>query len=583
MSYNHTSIRSVVDEINRSYFIPDIQRNYVWLQNSKDKKLEQLFDSLMRGYPIGAFLFWKLRKDDIENEFDSQENSKKLNFQLYKFIENYDVQKPHNEKINTSQIITNDLHVVLDGQQRLTSLYIGLRGTRRLKRTYARTKDPNAYETKQLYLNVMHRPTDENPDDSYEFEFKTDDEVKNDGQNKLWFRVGKVMGFETKQDLRDYCDFHGYKTTERDMVEDLWSIVNKDDVISFFEEKEKNLDKVLKIFIRVNSGGMQLSYSDLLMSILTASFKSDIRSQMEAEADWLKEQGFECFGRDHILKTCLMLSDCNHVFKMQNFSKSNITKMEKNWDSVREYLHLTVDLLKELGYAGFLSSGYIISTICLYLYKNRIQKPSHTDKNSIRKFVQTAQIRGYFSTSLDTKISQVNDFIKESNDFTSFVEKMNRLPLFGIDRKFLEWAIENVKYGTPAAYPILQLLYPTLKYESVKFHIDHIYPKSKFKKSNDKLPSDYLGRENELWNLQLLEGTLNEEKSNQDPEEWVKNNFNDIEGSKNRAEYHRINYIPKGFTLDWETIEYFASLRKQAMLKQLMSIFEIHMERNDQE
>ncbi len=60
------SIKNVVDELNVRYFLPDIQREYVWLQKADEKKIEQLFDSILRGYPIGSFLFWKLQKEDIE-------------------------------------------------------------------------------------------------------------------------------------------------------------------------------------------------------------------------------------------------------------------------------------------------------------------------------------------------------------------------------------------------------------------------------------------------------------------------------------------------------------------------------------
>ena len=102
---NNDSIRSIVDKLNESYFVPDIQRSYVWLQNPKEKRIEQLFDSLMRGYPIGSFLFWNLKKTDIETDNSDREAEEgKLNFQLYKFIENFDVRKSHNEKINITQI-----------------------------------------------------------------------------------------------------------------------------------------------------------------------------------------------------------------------------------------------------------------------------------------------------------------------------------------------------------------------------------------------------------------------------------------------------------------------------------------------
>ena len=64
--FKDISIKNVIEELNVSYFLPDIQREYVWLRCEKEKKIEQLFDSILRGYPIGAFLFWKLKKNDIE-------------------------------------------------------------------------------------------------------------------------------------------------------------------------------------------------------------------------------------------------------------------------------------------------------------------------------------------------------------------------------------------------------------------------------------------------------------------------------------------------------------------------------------
>ncbi|WP_120844033.1 DUF262 domain-containing protein [Helicobacter pylori] len=91
-----------------------------WLKKADEKKIEQLFDSILRVYPIGSFLFWKLQKEDIAKSDEQDEN--KLNFQLYKFITNYDERKPHNE------IMRDELCIVLDGQQRLISLYIGLKG-----------------------------------------------------------------------------------------------------------------------------------------------------------------------------------------------------------------------------------------------------------------------------------------------------------------------------------------------------------------------------------------------------------------------------------------------------------------------
>ncbi|EQD88481.1 hypothetical protein HPSA50_0798 [Helicobacter pylori SouthAfrica50] len=56
------SIKNVIDELNVRYFLPDIQREYVWLKKADEKKIEQLFDSILRGYPIGSFCFGNYKK-----------------------------------------------------------------------------------------------------------------------------------------------------------------------------------------------------------------------------------------------------------------------------------------------------------------------------------------------------------------------------------------------------------------------------------------------------------------------------------------------------------------------------------------
>ncbi len=309
------SIKDVVDELNVRYFLPDIQREYMWLKKANEKKIEQLFDSILRGYPIGSFLFWKLQKEDIAKSDEQDEN--KLNFQLYKFIENYDERKPHNEKIYIEQIMRDELCIVLDGQQRLTSLYIGLKGTRTLKRNKARYDNPNAYEEKRLYLNLKHQPNMDNPEDNYQFEFHA--KAPTNDEKHFWFKVGDIL--ELESGVLNYTQEHGLKKNELTLLEKLKDAFHTKQLISFFEEKEKNLNKVLNIFIRVNSGGVKLSYSDLLMSILTASFSSDIREKMNALVDALKDKGFSNVGQDQVLKTCLLLIGKDTTFELKNFNK----------------------------------------------------------------------------------------------------------------------------------------------------------------------------------------------------------------------------------------------------------------------
>ncbi len=118
----------------------------------------------------------------------------------------------------------------------------------------------------------------DNPEDNYQFEFHA--KAPANDKNHFWFKVGDIL--ELESGVWNYVQKHqehGLEENELNLLEKLKDAFHDKQLISYFEETEKNLNKVLNIFIRVNSGGVKLSYSDLLMSILTASFSSDIRKK----------------------------------------------------------------------------------------------------------------------------------------------------------------------------------------------------------------------------------------------------------------------------------------------------------------
>ncbi|MCQ2909317.1 DUF262 domain-containing protein [Helicobacter pylori] len=559
-AFSDKSIKDVVDGLNVRYFLPDIQREYVWLKKADEKKIEQLFDSLLRGYPIGSFLFWKLQKEDIaKNESDSD----KLNFQLYQFITNYDERKPHNEKIGIGEIIRDDLYIVLDGQQRLTSLYIGLKGTRTLKKKRARSDNPNAYEEKRLYLNLKHQPNMDNPEDNYQFEFHA--KTPENDKKHFWFKMGDIL--ELENGVLNYVQEHGLKENELNLLEKLKDAFHTKQLISFFEEKEKNLNKVLNIFIRVNSGGVKLSYSDLLMSILTASFSSDIRKKMNELVDALEGKGFSNVGQDQVLKTCLLLIGKDTTFELKNFNKNNIKEIEENWEKITESIYNAAKLLETFGYTGYLGSAYILSTLA-YFYFLR-QKMDKNDEEQALKFVHDAQITSYFTSSTDTKLSAIAHSIKEARAFEAFNHNLAKHQTWPL--KITNDAIEDMMYSSSDArvFPILQILYPNLNYKTTTFHIDHIYPKSKFKEKNKKLDKDFYKCENHLYNLQLLEGKENSAKKDKDPEAWLKEEYKNEQAIK---EYKERNYIDPTLKLEWENIKEFRKTREKAIITKLKEV-----------
>ncbi|GAA8849864.1 DUF262 domain-containing protein [Helicobacter pylori] len=554
------SIKEVVDELNVRYFLPDIQREYVWLKKADEKKIEQLFDSILRGYPIGSFLFWKLQKEDIAKSDEQDEN--KLNFQLYQFITNYDERKPHNEKIRIEQITRDDLSIVLDGQQRLTSLYIGLKGTRTLKKKRAKNDNSNAYEEKRLYLNLKHQPNMDNPEDNYQFEFHAK-KPENDEEH-FWFKVGDILELKS---VVNYTREHKLSDEESELLETLNKAFYDKQLISFFEEKEKNLNKVLNIFIRVNSGGVKLSYSDLLMSILTASFSSDIREKMNELVDALKEKGFSNVGQDQVLKTCLLLIGKDTTFELKNFNKKNIKEIEENWEKITESIYNAAKLLENFGYAGYLGSAYILSSLAYFYFLN--PKMDKNDEEQALKFVRNAQITSYFSSTTDTKLSAIAHSIKEARAFEAFNHNLAKHQTWSL--KITNDAIEDMMCSSSHAlvFPILQILYPNLNYKTTTFHIDHIYPKSKFKKENKKLDKDFYKCENHLYNLQLLEGAENQAKKDKDPEVWLKEEY---KNEQDIEEYKKRNYIDPTLKLEWENIKEFREKREEAIIKKLKEV-----------
>lgn len=572
--FSDQTIKSIINCLNDSFFLPDIQRDYVWLNNARERKIENLFDSILRGYPIGSFLFWKLKKSDIASS--KNDSSEKLNFQLYRFQENYDEREECNQKMDIDKINCDELNIVLDGQQRLTSLYIGLKGSRTLRIPRCRKGNPNSYVEKKLLLNLRYEPQHEDPDDNYKFEFFASNEIPATDEQNFWFKVGDILEIES---VLGYAMSNGLEMHEAQVLEKLQRAFCITPAISYFTETEKNLDKVLKIFIRVNSGGTQLSYSDLLMSILTATFSQDIKSYMNALVSYCREEGFGVFGRDQILKTCLLLTDCSPVFKLNNFSKSNISRIEDKWDVLTQRIKDAIHLVKDFGYGNKLYSGYIITVIALYLYRKGIDYIHVTpaDKNAMKNFVRLAQIKSYFTTSLDTKLRNAYNQMVGASDFDAFGKLMAEKESLRITEDDIN-EMMNATYGSPSILPVLQILYPSLDYKNSVFHIDHIYPKSKFTVANKQLPAEYLGKKNELFNLQLLQGTENIQKRDTDPEVWMDAYFVDDPSTGTTAdalkrEYKKHNYIKEDFVLDWANIAELDAVRTARIRAQLEKVF----------
>ncbi len=272
-------------------------------------------------------------------------------------------------------------------------------------------------------------------------------------------------------------------------------------------------------------------------------------------------------GQDQVLKTCLLLIGKDTTFELKNFNKQNIKEIEDNWEKITESIYNAVKLLENFGYAGYLGSAYILSSLAYFYFLN--SKMNENDKEQALKFVRNAQITSYFTPSTDTKLNNIAHSMKDAQTFESFnhnLAKHQTCPL-----KITNDAIEEMMCSSSHArvFPILQILYPNLKYKTTTFHIDHIYPKSKFNEKNKKLDKDFYKCGNHLYNLQLLEGAENIAKKDKDPEVWLKEEHKDERAIE---EYKKRNYIDPNLKLEWENIKEFREKREEAIIKRLKEV-----------
>lgn len=243
---------------------------------------------------------------------------------------------------------------VLDGQQRLTALNIGLRGSLAIKEPNKWWNNPKAFPVKKLYLELLHKPEADETGEVFRFQFLTTKKAS----LKATMNSGSPCISSSKMpEPSDPMEFLAEKklgNTPRAVktLHRLQQVVFNAAVINDYEEESQAVEKVLNIFIRTNSGGTVLSYSDLLLSIATAQWEErDARSEINDLVDSLNDTGMGFnFSKDFVLKAGLMLSDIASVgFKVENFGRANMKKLEANWPKVSDSLRLTVRLAASFG------------------------------------------------------------------------------------------------------------------------------------------------------------------------------------------------------------------------------------------
>lgn len=569
------TIHQAIDRVRKNeYLLPAFQREFVW---SSDQ-IEKLFDSLMKGYPISSMLFWKVKGET------------KTDFRFYQFLKQYiQFHKTHNESTNTDQV--NDFHAILDGQQRLTALFIGLCGSyayKEYRRAYAYSEW--SYPTRHLYLNISKTYSEEESDREFIFSFidkaiSKEKDLFSDNENNKWFRVGRILSLHQDEnyDLDDFSEEQELDKESKKMLKRLDKVVHTDLIINYYEEDDQKPDKAVNIFVRINSGGTYLSFSDILMSIAVANWKEkDARNEIYNLVDNIGSKGFN-ISKDYVLKAFLFLYHKDVRSMITSFNNGFIGKIEENWEKIRNSILSLFDLAKSYGLTDYTLTSYNATLpILYYLYHRDIyedfatKKCYETERESIRRWLFSILLRKTFGGQGDAVLTQARraftndietELIKSLNDFP--VKEINTeiKKLTDVGDDFIEELLLTQK-DSRYSFPILAMLYPDMDYKNNNFHQDHLHPASTY----DQLKQEHKDKfgwtvYNSILNLQMLDSNENMSKNATPLGIWI------TEQTKNKDKDRFIeSHLIPNVDYSLENFDKFIVERKKILIEKLKNI-----------
>jgi len=537
------TIRKFVNFLNNpdedgGYWLPNIQRPFVW----KEDQIERLFDSILRDYPIGTLLVWKTNS----------------NIKRRKFVDNYkadiklsDFYIPPDESLKM---------LVLDGQQRLQSLIIGLKGS---------------YEKKQLYLDILSGDLVAPEDMRYKFKF-----LEYGPTDPRWVLVKDIVYSNDKPreiKTKIHSKFDSLDEEMVDKIDDnidairevfvtqeniLYQVVDSIDQPTAYGE-----DDIVEIFIRANSGGTQLGKSDLLFSLLTSSWE-EADEEMEDLLGILNATGYR-FTRDFILKTCLSIFGKGASYNVQKFRDVNTRdSIINNWAQVSNAIKDVKDFIygKTFLKTHKTLPSYLGLIPIIYF---RYHFPSKwASIQNLEDYLLRTLMTGAFSGSPDGLIDKCTKQISNSGSFEIG-------ELFGIiraDGRSLEISKEfllSKHYSSKEMHLLFNYWYGfnyQPAFERNNPQIDHIFPQSLLKSIKDVNPET--GRRDllhykwwdrdQIGNLMLL--TVSENgaggKSDTAPSEWFEDKSDD---------YLKLHLIPMDKEL-WNVENYDAFIDERKKL-----------------
>lgn len=498
--------------------LPAIQRKFVW----EEEKICNLFTSVMNKYPIGTLLTWEVSGKTINND-------KTISF--YEFIKHW---SEYDKKFNDvlKNVANNKKYfAILDGQQRIQALLIGLRGTYATHKQNRSWDDIKSFPKKTLYLNLKKQYDESVDKDNYYFEFLEKEDAKKDAKNK-WFEVGKIIGLKNNSEIVKYVEKNYVFDNDEDrkqaisMLNELDNCINKTESIGCYViDKNRSLDEILDIFVRTNSGATPLSKPDLLFSTIISKWPN-AREEFDEFIKFInlcndQSKRFK-FDINFLIRSIMyMYEDIPVTLSIKNFRKLDIDKLKLQWDDIKKAIIEARNLLLSFGFEDSNIASYnAIMPIIYYIYHGGDISDDEVIKD-IRKYFIIAQLKNLYGNAGNSTLTETRKCLIGKKKFKLSLLKDvtlvgNRTYRLNNENEIAHW-LDSFEKGSKYSFMILSLIDPNFD-GSKLIDEDHLYPESvlrtypKYKKYKDKIA-----------NLNLLQAKENrKEKSDMMLDAYIK-------------------------------------------------------------
>jgi hypothetical protein len=455
------------------YRIPNIQRGYEW----DEQRIAKLLDSIMSGYPLGAIMVWK-PAPDVAHDIPTRA-----------FIKHFDTTSGYTS--DPTGPVGEEAYLVLDGQQRLQSLYLSFFGT---------------YNGRSVYLQIDHVPTDVDEDTDYRFEFLTTDQSKSRPEMVSLSRILQLDADtrydfvrEKAKEIVALAAASGdtavtLATKERLIAQNVDRFIDRFDIRRelLFQEVGSKLkyDHVLEIFERVNSGGMVLDKSDLLFSTL----KLKLARMEDAFAETLKFLAHGAryeFSNDFLIKTCLVVFDQRAKYEVSKLKDDafvkNVAAGYKQIDYCLRHLSTWLDDTARIKCSRFLRSRLaLIPLIDWMMQSGNRDKPDGENGRAMAEYLYMSFFRRLYRAP-DPALDQLHALIRDSvaEDRSRF--PIERIRAFMSQRQATSWTLHD-RYFEDDVDLCLNIVDggqiqidpsdPSRHPKDLKLEVDHIFPRA---------------------------------------------------------------------------------------------------------